>query len=299
MDVEFLPFYEDEFTLSYGSPAKWQLVVRAVQDLRADDAEAREHGVATVLSLLFAGQEEVDEVLPIIARRFARDLQNLDTDRSNGALVALENAINQAHDKEDCPSLEECAKQDDLRKLFIEEGKWMDTHLAYEHILKKEQDIQNMKMQQETSQTERSLVVENLVMLSFLVLLPIALFIALFIRGASGGSISHSFALAISILFSIEAVVIWLCFQLMRSTRRAFPVHSARVMAAVLALAVAVTSLSINIVRARTDMIPLLNERANSLALAQLFVIGINVSLIMDAVAIRKLPFDTSHILKN
>jgi len=295
MNVEYLPFFEDEFFLRATNHERWEALVSALQDLRAEnDPETNNRGISGLLRLLAAasGEQQGDEdLIPILARRFARDVEQLRTDRGASALLALQSAVNSHQWKEDCPSLNDCGQKDAFRQRFIREGKWVDTNVAYEHLLQRAVEKEEAKRRSAVKKHQQMQLLQTVILVPCLVLLPVALFFALIVTGITSSAFSESFATAVAVLFSIEAFVVWMSFSLVVANEFVSDIQSSRVLAAVASLVLCVVSLVISLQRP----VPLGGSRfiggssCVPLALAQLFVIGINASLLVDYGKLRQL----------
>jgi hypothetical protein len=292
MDVEYLPFFEDEFFLRATDPSKWELIIAALRDIRESaDEDANIRGYATLLSLLSLYSENADDdLIPIIARRFANDLLQARGQRAESALLALESAVAKHQFREDCPSVEECARKDALRKSFIESGKWTDVNVAYEHTLQKSVEQEQAIVRSRKRRVRVNQLISKIFTIPLLVFLPLGLFLALIVQYIIDMTFSGPFMIACAVLFSVEAASICLAFSgIVLNWEHLIPPNSLRVTAAVASLVLCVVSI---VIAYRRSFIP--NGYVSSglcapLALCQVFVGLVDWSLLKDFSKVRAL----------
>ena len=290
MDVEYLPFFEDEFFLKANDPERWERLITALRDLREqDDNDANIRGTAALISLISLQADEQDETIPIIARRFARDLESIESDRGRSALLALESAVERYHFKEDCPNLEECAKKDEFRKEFIASGNWVDTNVAYEHLLQKETEKKQAQKRSALRSKERRKLIEDLLTVPIMFMLPLGLFLALISTYLIGSQFSSSFMLVSAVLFSVEAFAIYLSWHFIVLNGEWTTMPSTRVYAIVSALILCVVSVIIAYRRSGNMNSVVSSAFCAPLALAQLFVLLLDYLLYRDYRVLRTL----------
>lgn len=296
MEEDDLPFFNDEFTLRATRGAVWAQLVENARLLSSRDSSKEKAALDTVSEYVFRAASQIEDdadpllqdLTPIICRRFGSRLKeiaanegNPNSTQSEQILDILEISLSK-FDREDFADLDACIQQDKDRIAFIQQGKWTDVNLSYDHLKQREQE-EDLEVEKTLhSGVRRRLLWHKLVVYPVMLALPAGLFVALAVLGASD-SFRPTFGslVGLCVVFGIEILVPHLTFHAKIASGSAEPMFSARVVAMGLALALAMANLSIKLVHwNRVDYLS--HASLVPLAWLHLLVLIVNITLVLD-----------------
>lgn len=263
-EAEYLPFFQDEFVLRAAEPETWGEIISISREFNNDNQT-----ISRFIDLL-ANDEQV---LPIVARRFAARLGELESDRGIAALATLEACIARHPDLDDLPSLEALKEMDAMRIEFIRTGKWLDTSLSFEHCL----ELQARERAAIIAQHHKQVQIDQYLVFPTMVGVPFVWFVIL-----------------ICLTRGCDFLIVLICFLFIEAATTLalvewrFKLTTTRMVAVLTMLLLGAFSLLADVNRAALSP-----KQTTALALMQLCVAILNLSLYLDLCGIQE------HSVKN
>jgi hypothetical protein len=275
MDLEHVPFFQDEFDLQTAHPVAWDLVVQLCRDLGS--SSSRDAAAARIGDMLLDAPKDEDHVqerdllLPVAARRLGYLVQTgPQSEQVRHARRMLDSAIARLEDTQDAPSLAECAARDKLRREFISQTDW-DGTFSYELFLLRQREKRRARFVTMTKERRFALLL-------FVPTVVLSLGLAVALLATPQGS--PALALATAVLLFAQALVVLLASG-RKSDAHRLPVLSARV---VLVVAIDLFCGAFVASAAMKSSMPALGV---GVALGQIVVCAVLASLAVDATAVK------------